>query len=79
VIVNRLDIGAEEFGQATGWQIKPDGACRADVCVPLPSGGFDMTATATKLGMAIVAEPSLALWAVGPEVLGGRALATADA
>jgi hypothetical protein len=79
VIVDRLDIGAEEFEHATGWEIKPEGACKADVCVPLPDGGFDLMAAAQRLGMAVVAEPSQALWAVGPETLGGRTLVTADA
>ncbi|TML36473.1 MAG: hypothetical protein E6G27_18890 [Actinobacteria bacterium] len=79
MIVDRLDIGAEEFQQATGWEIKPEGACRAEVCVPLPDGGFDLSAAAHRLGMAVVSEPSPGLWAVGPETLGGRALATADA
>jgi hypothetical protein len=79
VIVDRLDIGAEEFGHATGWSIKPEGACKADVCVPLPDGGFDLMAAADRLGMAVVADPDASLWAVGPETLGGRALATADA
>jgi hypothetical protein len=79
VLVERLDIGAEEFEHATGWEIKPEGACKADVCVPLPDGGFDLTAAADRLGMAVVAEPSLGIWAVGPETLGNRALATADA
>ena len=79
MILDRLDIGADEFGQATGWQIKPEGACKADVCVPLPDGEFDLMVAAGKLGMAVVAEPSLGVWALGPETLGGRALATADA
>jgi hypothetical protein len=79
VIVDRLDIGAEEFERATGWEIKPEGACKADVCVPLPDGGFDLMAAAERLGMAVVADPGTALWALGPETLGGRALATADA
>lgn len=79
VIVDQLDIGAEEFERATGWEIKPEGACKADVCVPLPDGGFDLTTAAERLGMAVVAEPSVGLWAIGPETLGGRALATADA
>jgi hypothetical protein len=79
VIVERWDIDADEFGRATGWEIKPEGACRADVCVSLPDGGFDFIAAADRLGMAVVAEPGLSLWAVGPEVLGGRALSTADA
>ena len=79
VILDRLDITAEAFEDATGWQIKPEGACRADFCVPLPAGGFDLTEAADRLGMAVVAEPSLGLWSVGPETLGGRALVTADA
>ena len=77
MIVDRLDIGAEEFQQATGWEIKPEGACKAEVCVALPDRPFDVLAAAERLGMAVVSEPGL--WAVGPETLGGRALATADA
>ena len=79
MIVDRLNIGAEEFEHATGWEIKPEGACKSEVCVPLPDGDFDLVASADRLGMAVVAEPDLALWAVGPETLGGRALASADA
>jgi hypothetical protein len=79
VIIDRLDIGPEEFAAATGWEIKPEGACKADVCVPLAQEGFDLTSAAGRLGMAVVAEPSAGLWAVGPETLGSRALATADA
>lgn len=79
MILDRLDIGPSEFAQATGWEIKPEGACKGDVCVPLPGGGFHVTAAADRLGMAVVAEPAEGLWAVGPETLGGKALATADA
>lgn len=79
VIVDHLDVEAAEFERATGWQIKPEGACKAEVCVPLGGGGFDLLTTAEKLGMAVVPEPEPGLWAVGPESLGGRALATADA
>ena len=77
MIIDRLDIGAEEFQRATGWEIKPEGACRAEVCVALPDEGFDVLAAAERLGMAVVSEAGL--WAVGPETLGGRALTTADA
>jgi hypothetical protein len=79
VIIDRLDIGGEEFRQATGWEIKPEGACKADVCVPLPDGWFDLMSAADRLGMAVVAEPGRDLWAVGPETLGGRALSSAEA
>lgn len=78
MIVDRLDIGPAEFEQATGWEVKPEGACKGEVCVPLPGGGFDLAAAADRLGMAVVADPDGGLWAVGPETLGGKALATAD-
>jgi hypothetical protein len=76
VIVDRVDIGAEQFQEATGWEIKPEWACKGEVCVPLAGTGFELPATAERLGMAVVSEPGL--WAVGPESLGGRALTTAD-
>lgn len=79
MIVDRLEVGAEDFQLTTGWEIKPEGACKADVCVPLPAGHFDLPAAAERLGMAVVAEPRVGLWAIGPETLGGRALTTADA
>jgi hypothetical protein len=79
VIIDRLDIGTDAFQLATGWEIKPEGACKADVCVPLPGGGFDLLTTAERLGMATVFEPGEGLWAIGPETLGGRALTSADA
>ena len=61
MITDRLDIDAGAFEAATGWQIKPEGACKGEVCVPLDQsaragGGFDLVATADRLGMAIVAE-----------------------
>lgn len=84
MIVDRLDIDAGAFHAATGWQIKPEGACKGDVCVPLgrsssADGGFDLVATADRLGMAIVADAEAGLWSIGPESLGGRSLTTAEA
>jgi hypothetical protein len=77
MIVDRLDTGAQEFQAATGWEVKPEGACKGEVCVALAEGAFDLLAAAERLGMAVVSEPGL--WAVGPETLTGRALITADA
>jgi len=77
MITNTLHIDAGAFGAGTGWEIKPEGACRADVCVPLGNGTFDAAQAAERLGMAIVHNPELRLWALGPESLDGRALATA--
>lgn len=79
MIIDRLEIGADDFAVGTGWEIRPEGACKGDVCVPLPAGGFDLVVTASRLGMAIVADEQHGRWAIGPEALGGRALATAEA
>jgi hypothetical protein len=84
MITDRLDIDARAFEAATGWQIKPEGACKGEVCVPLDqsaraAGGFDLVTTADLLGMAVVADAAAGLWSIGPESLGGRSLATAQA
>jgi hypothetical protein len=79
VILDRLDIDASTFAAATGWEIKPEGACKADVCVPLGGGDFDLVQTADRLGMALVHDAEHELWALGPETLGGRSLTSAEA
>ncbi len=78
MILNTLDIDAAAFTEASGWAIKPEGACKGDVCVPLPHG-FSLQDTAQRLGMAIVDDSRNGLWAIGPESIGNRALATAVA
>ena len=80
MIVESLDVTAEQFGAATGWTIKPEGACKADVCVPLDqTSGFNAVSTAERLRMAIVHDEKAGLWAFGPESLGDRALVSAVA
>ena len=79
LVSSLVDVTPEALQLATGWEIKPEGACKGDVCVPLPTGGFDVATTADRLGMAIVADGEAGLWAVGPETIGGRALVTAEA
>jgi hypothetical protein len=78
MILDTLDVDAGRFHAGTGWDIKPEGACKGDVCVPLP-GGFSLKEAADRLGMAVVHDAQHGLWAVGPESLGGRALVTAQA
>lgn len=79
MLLSSLDITAEEFAAGTGWEIKPEGACKGDVCVPLGGGDFDLAATAERLGMAIVTDEPRSRWALGPEAIGDRALTTAVA
>ena len=79
MLVETRELTVEQFQAGTGWEIKPEGACQAEVCVPLGGGRFDARAVAARLGMAVVDEPAAGLWAIGPATLGERALTTAVA
>src|SRR3954471_18245892 len=79
MILDSLDLPVEQFAAGTGWQIKPEGACKGEVCVPLDRSGFDPVRSAERLGMALVHDEEAGLWALGPESLGDRALVTAEA
>lgn len=75
---------AAELRSRSGWDIKREGACKGDVCVPLPgeavSGEWvDARILADRLGMALVHDEEHDLWALGPESLTGRALTSARA
>ena len=79
-------VDHDEFTARTGWSIKPQGACKGDVCVPLPDNArgdghrIDARVLAERLGMPIVAHDGGGLWALGPEsAVTGRALTTAVA
>jgi hypothetical protein len=76
VILERLDEPPADLARRTGWEITPQGACRADECVPL-AAPFDVRDLAGRLGMALVEDESSGLWALGPES-GGHALSTAE-
>jgi hypothetical protein len=78
MILDQLEIDAKTFHTETGWEIKPEGACKGEVCVPLPDG-FEVKSTAERLGMALVHDAEQGVWALGPESLNGRALVTAEA
>ncbi len=74
----------DEFADATGWKLEPQGACRGEVCVPLPSDAVvgesvDVAEVAQRLGMGMVSDPESGLIAVGPATLGGRVLVTTQA
>ncbi len=78
MILTTLDADATELAARAGWTIKPQGACKGEVCVPL-FGASDARGVAERLGMAIVHDETHGIYAVGPETVGGRALTTADA
>jgi hypothetical protein len=79
-------VNALLFERATGWSIKPEGACKGDVCVPLPAqvrqadGSLSARALAERLGMAVVRGTAGDVFALGPDTaVTGRALTTAFA
>ena len=80
MILDRLDISADAFAAGTGWAIKPEGACKGEICVPLPRDrDFDLVDTAQRLGMALVHDEAHGVWALGPASLTGRTLVSAEA
>ena len=81
MISNAVTIDRREFERQTGWEIKPEGACKDDRCVPLPdpvSDTVDLTTISEHLSMPLILEPDAGLWALGPESA-GKALTSAHA
>ena len=72
MILDSLSLSPNELHTATGWELKPEGACQDEVCVPLPpleldaEGRFDVTVVAERLGMPIAHDDAHGLWALGP-------------
>ena len=79
MILEGLDVTAAQFEAMTGWAIKPEGACKGEICVPLGGAPFHLATAAQRLGMPLVEDQENQLWALGPSTVGGRALATAQA
>jgi hypothetical protein len=85
VLLTSLTVDPASFARGTGWELKPEGACKGEICVPLPEdgvrdGAVDVAAVAERLGMPLVRDEGAALWALGPESAPtGRALTTAVA
>jgi hypothetical protein len=85
MILDSPRVDPTSFEARTGWSIKPQGACKGDVCVPL--FGIDAAGAtvpvepiAARLGMPIVVDEAHGVSALGPDTaISGRALSTATA
>lgn len=81
MILDRLDLTPDDLARQTGWELKPEGLCKDDRCVPLPAaagtdGRLDVTLVADRLGMPLVHDDRHGVWALGPES-GDHVLASA--
>lgn len=85
MIVLDLDhVDPAVFAERTGWEAKPEGMCRGEVCVPAPGalrddGSLDVRIAAARLGMPLVTDEATGVHALGPATATGHALSTAVA
>ena len=72
-----LWIRKRDLERVNGFTLKPQGACRADLCIPIPKEMargeyFNLTAFTKKTGQPVVAEPGARVWSFGEmQALGG--------
>lgn len=83
MIVYGQTIETQAFEAATGWRIKPEGACKAETCIPLPfatdAESLPAIELANAMNLPFVEEPRMNALAIGPDSLGGRTLSSAKA
>jgi hypothetical protein len=82
MLARSRSVARSDFEQQTGWEFKPEGACKGDVCIPLqdpPGAELDVVTTAQAMGLPVVIDETHGLIAVGPESQGNRALTSTQA
>ena len=68
---NRVLLEAGGLGELTGWQLKPEGLCRDDVCVPVRDpdltvdGAIDVDRFAAALARPVVVDAANGVVALG--------------
>ena len=78
VALSRIDTDASgalwvlknDLLKINGFEIKPQGACRADICIPIPRGmmkgdTFNLTAFAQRVGQKFITDPAARVWSFG--------------
>ena len=86
MLTTSLDVETSAVEEGTGWHLRPEGACKGDVCVPLPEGVRSLDGLrvridqlAERLGAPLRHDEARGVYAVGPATVTGRALTTAEA
>lgn len=75
-------VSRDVFEEGTGWELKPEGACRGEVCIPLPDPTgeeVDLRHLAEVMGLPLIEERDQGLWALGTEPHGQTSLPSTKA
>ena len=81
---DNLWLSKADLTRASGWELKPEGACIGDVCVPIPpareaefvrdnGGAFNLAALARHLGQPVVHDDNNGVWYFGEAAAARRA------
>lgn len=81
-----LWLSLDDLRAATGWEIKPEGACLDEICIPLPDSErgrllrgegeqrrFNVTAFARYIGQPVIHDAQHDLWYFGTQWVLGTA------
>jgi hypothetical protein len=86
MLATSLDVETSAYEASSGWHIRPEGACKGEVCVPLPDdvrsedgARLRLDKLADRIGAPLVHDEQRGLYAIGPSTATGRALTTAEA
>lgn len=84
MLLASTSVSRSDFESGTGWLLKPEGACKGDVCVPLPDDVIDADIVdvgriSEHMGMPLVHDAEHSVWALGPWPGTGRTLVSAEA
>jgi len=65
-----LWVRKTDLPRINDFELKPQGACRADICIPIPrtmtrGAYFNLTAFAQRVGQRVVADPPARVWSFG--------------
>lgn len=82
MLLTSLTTSSDDLFTQTGWDAKPEGLCRGEVCVPAPGarrsdGTIDVSVVAERLSMPLLQDAPSGTWVLGPSAASGRALDTA--
>lgn len=77
IVVDRTSVEGEalwvqkaDLPSINGFELKPQGACRDEICIPIPrpmmrGTQFNLTAFAQRIGQRVVADPAMRVWSFG--------------